>query len=189
MRHLLPLLSALLLLPACDSGEADKKAAEAAKAKEEKEKKEQEETDKRIAERKAQREAEEKKKAEEDEARRAEMLKLVVVPDPMPKKSPSCQDVGDAHDAYVRRLGDPEMIKQWDESGRDKEMPMTVVRCNQADSNKVALCQKNALDNATAIMLGHETELLDKCIDKFGKAGGRPGGVPPKGGIPPKPGG
>lgn len=180
----------MLCVTACDSG-GDKKAEDAAKAKEAKEKKEQEETDKRIAERKAKREAEEKKKTADDEARHAEMLALVVVPDPMPKKAPTCQDVGDAHDAYIRRLGDPEMIKQWDGSGRDKEMPMTVVRCNQADSNKVAVCQKNALDNATAIMLGHETELLDKCIDKFGKAGGRPGAVPsrPPGGVPPKPGG
>ncbi len=59
-------------------------------------------------------------------------------------------------------------------------MPMTVVRCTQAASNKVALCQKNAFDNAGAEMLGYEKDLMQKCIDAFGKAGGRPGAVPPK---------
>ncbi|MEM6994423.1 MAG: hypothetical protein AAF721_28165, partial [Myxococcota bacterium] len=101
-------------------------------------------------------------------------------PDPMPKKSPSCQDVGEAHDAFLRRVGGPDVVAKWDGGGKDKEMPMTVVRCTQADSNKVAICQKNALDNATATMVGHEKEMLQKCIDKYGKGGGRPGAVPPK---------
>jgi len=35
-------------------------------------------------------------------------------------------------------------------------------------------------DNTGAEMLGYEKDLLQKCIDEFGEAGGRPGGVPPK---------
>ena len=67
---------------------------------------------------------------------------------------------------------------------------MTIIRCTQTDSTKVAMCQKHALDNAGAEMLGYEKELLQRCIDEFGKGGGRPGAVPGKpGGIPPKPGG
>ena len=170
----------MLVLGACDSGEAEKKAAAAAKAKADKDKAEAEKTAANIAKRKAEREAKATADAEAEEARRLELMRLCVVPDPLPKEIPSCQDVGEAHDAYVRRVGDADAVAKWDGGGKESDMPMTVVRCNQADSNKVALCQKNALDNAGPELLDHVAPMLQRCIDKFGKGGGRPGAVPAK---------
>ena len=181
MRPINGLLALALVLGGCDSG-GDAKQAQAAEAKADKEKAAQEKTDANIAKRKAAREAEEKAKIEADDKRASELERLCVLPEPMPKKSPSCDDVGEAHDAFLRRVGDAELIKQWDGGGKESELPMTVVRCSQADSNKVSLCQKHALDGAGADMLGHEKELLQTCIKKFGKraGGGRSGVVPPK---------
>lgn len=181
MRPINGLLALALVLGGCDSG-GDAKQAQAAKAKADKDKAAQEQTDANIAKRKAAREAEETAKVEADDKRKTEFDRLCALPDPMPKKSPSCDDVGEAHDAFLRRVGDAELIKKWDGGGKESELPMTIVRCAQADSNKVSLCQKHALDGAGADMLGHEKELLQKCIEKFGKAarGGRSGVVPPK---------
>ena len=180
MRRLVrSLLVPVLLTCGCDDGAAKKQAAEA-EAKAAKEKAEQEKTDAAIAKRKAEREAEAKAKAEEEERRRTEMARLCVIPDPPPKKSPSCEEVGEAHDAFIRRVGDPETVTKWDGGDKESELPMTIVRCTQADSNKVAICQHNALSGAGAEFLGYEKDLLQRCIDQFGKAGGNPGMVPPK---------
>lgn len=172
------ILAVFLLLPACDSG-ADTKKADAAKAAAAQEK-EKAEKDASVAKRRAEREAEQKAGAEIEAKRTAEFARLCVLPDPLPKKSPSCEDVGEAHDAFVRRVGEPDAVAKWDAGGKDAAMPMTVVRCTQAASNKVAMCQKNALDGAGAEMLGFEKDLLQKCIEAFGKAGGKAGMVPPK---------
>lgn len=176
--RLTPLLAVFLLLTACDGGD-DTKKAEAAKAAAAKEA-EQAEKDASVAKRRAEREAEQKAGAEVEAKRAAEFARLCVLPDPLPKKSPSCEDVGEAHDAFVRRVGDADLVEKWDAGDKEAAMPMTVVRCTQAASNKVALCQKNALDGAGAEMLGFEKDLLQKCIETFGKAGGKAGVVPPK---------
>lgn len=171
------ILAVFLLLPACDG--ADTKKADAAKAAAAKEK-EQAEKDASVAKRRADREAGQKAGDEIKAKRTAEFARLCVLPDPLPKKSPSCEDVGEAHDGFVRRVGEPDVVAKWDGGGKEAAMPMTVVRCTQAASNKVAMCQKNALDGAGAEMLGFEKDLLQKCIEAFGKAGGKAGVVPPK---------
>lgn len=174
------LLVPLVLVLGCDDGAAAKKQAAEAEAKAAKEKAEQEKTDAAIAKRKAEREAEAKAKEAEEEHRRTELARLCVIPDPPPKKAPTCEDVGEAHDAFIRRVGDPETITQWDGGDKESELPMTIVRCTQADSSKVAICQHHALSEAGSEFLGYEKDLLQKCIDEFGKAGGNPGMVPPK---------
>ena len=57
---------------------------------------------------------------------------------------------------------------------------MTVVRCTQSGTAKVATCQKNALDGAGPELVAHANDLLETCVNRYGKAGGDPGLVPPK---------
>ncbi len=158
---------------ACDGGipQPDPAKAEAEEAKVDEE---------ALARRKAEREAKQREKEEAEERLIAEKQRLCVAPDPMPKDAPSCQQVAEAHDAYIRRAGDPDTVAKWDEGGGEEMTAMTVVRCTQAGSSKVAACQKNALDNAGKELLPHVNDLLQTCIDKYGLAGGDPGVVPPK---------
>jgi hypothetical protein len=132
-----------------------------------------------LARRKAEREAATKAKEDAADHLRAELERLCVVPDPMPKEAPTCEQVAQAHDDFVRRVGDAAAVTAW-EAESEETTAMTIVRCTQAGSSKVALCQKNALDGAGAELLPHATDLLDTCITRFGKAGGDPGVVPPK---------
>lgn len=129
-----------------------------------------------LARRKAEREAKQREKEEAAEHLIAEKKRLCVAPEPMPKDPPSCQEVADAHDAYVKRVADEQTLAKWD----PQMTGMTVVRCTQSGSAKVAACQKNALDNAGKELLPHVNDLLQTCLDKYGKAGGDPGVVPAK---------
>lgn len=131
-----------------------------------------------LARRKAEREAKQKAKEEAEEHLRAELVRLCVVPEG--NERPSCQDVSDAYDAFVRRVGDEKMIADWDGGEKENAMAMAAVQCTQSGSSSVAACQKHALDNAGKELAPHADNLLDTCIDKFGKAGGDPGAVPAK---------
>lgn len=133
--------------------------------------------DEALARRKAEREAKQKAEEEAQEHLRRELARLCVVPEGG-DKPPSCEEVSQAHDAFVRRLGDEKMVGDWDGGEKDEAMAMTVVQCTQSGSGKVAACQKHALDNAGKELAAHADELLDTCIRKFGKAGGDPGAVP-----------
>jgi predicted small secreted protein len=180
-RRLAILLCSALTLTAC-GGEtkkagptADEKAAEAKK-------KEQEEADaKAVAERKAKREADEKAKAEADAKVKAELDKLIVLPAKLPKDPvAACDDAGKAQDAFVRRVN-PDGVKAWDEGGKDKAIPMTVVQCTQADSLEAAACMKNAFDGAGAELKDAAKQISQACIDKFpSKTKKPPGGAMPK---------
>jgi hypothetical protein len=161
------------LLPGCGKGMP--KAEEFKK--DEKESKEIDEE--ALARRKAEREA--KAKAEEDakEHVRSEVLRLCVVPEGE-DKAPTCEEVSQSYDAFVRRVGSPETIEAWDGGEKDEAMAMAVVRCTQSGSGQVASCQKHALDNAGSELAEHADKLLETCVDKFGKAGGDPGMIPSK---------
>lgn len=169
-----------LCLSACDSGSggggADAKAAEAKKQ-------EQEKADadaaKAVAERKAKREAEEKAKAEAEAKVAAEVERLTVAPEKLPKDPvAACDAVGQAHDAFVRRTGDAKAVADWDAGGKDKTIPMTIVQCTQADSVKTAACQKAALEGAGPELKDAAKKLLQACIDKFGSKRAPPAGMP-----------
>lgn len=169
-----------LLLMACGGSKpagptADQKAAEvtaAAKAK-------AAEDEVAIAARKAKREAEEKAKAEAEAKLTAEFERLCVLPEKLPKDPvAACEAVGKAHDAFVRRIGDAAAIAAWEGGGSDKALPMTVVRCTQADSLKTAACQKNALDGAGPELKDEVGKMMQLCIDKFAKKGQPPAGMP-----------
>lgn len=174
------LLALAFILAACGGepagGGPDAKAAEAKK------KKEQEEAEleaKAIAERKAKREAEEKAKADAQAKVTAEVERLAVLPEKLPKDPvAACDAVGKAHDAFIRRVGDAKAVADWDAGGKDKAIPMTVVQCTQADSVKAAACQKNALDGAGPELKDEVKRLMQACIDKFGSKRAPPAGMP-----------
>ncbi len=174
--RLLVLLPALTL--ACGGATPKGKTAEQKKA--EADKKAQDAKDaEAIAKRKAKREAEEKAKAEAEAKLESELERLCVLPEKLPKDPvAACEAVGQAHDAYIRRLGDPDAIAKWDAEGKEKTIPMTVVRCTQADSVKAAACQKHALDGAGPELKDNLTKLMQTCIDKF------PSRSRPKQGVP-----
>ena len=132
-----------------------------------------------IAERKSKREADEKLKAEAAEKVTAELERLTVVPEKLPKGT-SCDEVGKSQDAFVRRVGDPKAIADWDGGGKDRAIPMTVVQCTQADSIKVAACQKNALDGAGPELKDETRKMMQLCIDKFAVRKAAPSGMPQK---------
>jgi hypothetical protein len=172
-------LCAALILTACGGSKpagpgADQKAAEAAEAA-----KKAAEDEAAIAARKAKREAEEKAKAEAAAKLTAELERLCVLPEKLPKDPvAACEAVGKAHDAFVRRIGDPAAIAAWDAGGSDKALPMTVVRCTQADSVKTAACQKHALDGAGPELKDEVGKMMQLCIDKFAAKGQPPAGMP-----------
>lgn len=171
-------ICAALTLLACGGAKPaapgpDQKAAEAAAAAK------AADDDAAVAARKAKREAEEQAKAAAEAKLSAELERLCVLPDKLPKDPvAACEAVGKAHDAYVRRIGDPAAIAAWDAGGSDKALPMTVVRCTQADSVKAAACQKHALDGAGAELKDEVGKLMQLCIDKFAAKGQPPAGVP-----------
>jgi hypothetical protein len=86
-----------------------------------------------VTARKAKREAEEKAKTEADAKVAAELERLCVVPAKLPKDPvAACEEVGKAHDAFIRRVGDAKAVADWDASGKEAALPMTVVQCTQA---------------------------------------------------------
>jgi hypothetical protein len=131
-----------------------------------------------LARRRAEREAQQRAKQEAEEHLRSELIRLCVVPDG--GEPPSCEEVSQAYDAFVRRVSDNETIADWDGGKKDEALAMAIVQCTQSGSGKVAACQKHAFDNAGKEIAAHAEDLLDTCIDRFGKAGGDPGAVPAK---------
>lgn len=171
-------LCAALMLPACGSKPADAgaeqkaAAAEAAKTK-------AAEDEAAVAARKAKREAEEKAKADAQAKLTAEFERLCVLPEKLPRDPvAACEAVGKAHDAFIRRVSDPAAVAAWEGGGSEKAIPMTVVRCTQADSIKAAACQKNALDGAGPELKDEVGKLMQLCIDKFAAKGQPPAGMP-----------
>ena len=132
-----------------------------------------------IAERKAKREAEDKLKAEAELKIAAELERLFVLPDKLPK-GVTCDTVGTAQDAFVRRLGDAKAIAAWDAGGKDKAIPMTIVQCTQADSVKTAVCQQNMFDSAGPELKDEARKIMQVCIDKYGSTKKPPAGMPQK---------
>jgi hypothetical protein len=122
-----------------------------------------------LAERKAKRDAEFATKQAAEQKVAGELERLCVAPDKLPKKVPGCEEIGEARDAFVRRVSSPEEIAAWEGGGKEEAILMTVVQCTQADTPKVAVCQKNALDGAGPELKDHVKELLQTCIDKYGK--------------------
>jgi hypothetical protein len=159
-----------------DTAPKQKQQAEAKAAQEEAAAKEQSAA---VAERKAQREAEFKAKQEAEQKVASELERLTALPDKLPKKLPGCEAVGEAHDAFVRRVSSAEEIATWDAGGKEEGIPMTVVQCTQADSAKVSLCQKNALDAAGPELKESVKQLLQTCVEKYGK-GSAPAALVPK---------
>ncbi len=132
-----------------------------------------------IAERKAKREAEDKLKAEAELKIAAELERLSALPDKLPK-GVTCDTVGTAQDAFVRRLGDAKAIAAWDAGGKDKAIPMTIVQCTQADSVKTAVCQQNMFDSAGPELKDEARKIMQVCIDKYGSTRKPPAGMPQK---------
>ena len=165
-RNLVTLCSALLLF-ACGGDAAKGPTPEQVKA--EAAKKEQEVKDAAaVAERKAKREADEATQAAAKEKVTAELERLTVLPEKLPKDPvAACEAVGKAHDDFIKRVGDPKAIAAWDAGGKDKALPMTIVQCTQADSVKTAACQKNAFDGAGPELKDETKAMMQICIDKF----------------------
>lgn len=172
------LLCAALLPLACGGGSKAEGAEQKAKAAAAEATKNAED-EARAAERKAKREAEAAAKAEAMAKIASEFVRLCVLPAKIPSDPvAACEAVGKAHDAFIRRVSDPAAIAAWDGGGSEKALPMTVVRCTQADSVKAAACQKNALDGAGPELKDHVGKLMQLCIDKFAAKGQAPAGVP-----------
>ena len=165
-------------LLACGGGEpkgpsADQKQVEAAK------KAEDAKNEAAVAERKAKREADEAALAEAKSKVAAELERLTVLPDKLPKDPvAACEAVGKAHDEFVKRTGDAKAIAAWDAGGKDKALPMTIVQCAQADSVKTAACQKNALDGAGPELKDETKQIMQMGIDKFAAAKKAPAAMP-----------
>jgi len=135
-----------------------------------------------IAERKAKREAEEKQKAEAEAETAAELERLAAaLPDKLPRDPvAACDAVGQAQDAFVRRLGDAKAVAAWDAGGKDKAIPMAIVQCTQADSVKTAACQKSIFDGASPRLKDEARKIMQICIDKYGSTRKPPAGMPQK---------
>jgi hypothetical protein len=174
-------LCVALCLPACGGATPEKKPQPADAKSQEPSAEEQA----AVAARKAKREAEKKAQDEQESKAAAELERLTVLPEKLPRDPvAACEAVGAAHDAYVRRIGDAAAIAAWDGGGKEKSIPMTVVQCTQADSLKAAACQKQALDGAGPELKDQTKKLLQLCIDKFAVKGG--GGSQPAGAAMPK---
>ncbi len=157
-------------LSACDSGSSEKKpdAKADAKATEDAEKQ------KRVDERRKKREADAKAAKDAEDAKAAAIEALLTIPETLPKDlGKACAAVGDAQDAFVKRLFDAEAAAK-----AASAKGMAVKTCNQTGSIEVAVCQKRALDGAPAELKKELPALLRGCIEKFG--------TPPKGAEPPK---
>ena len=161
-RLLVPALSFILSF-ACD----DPKRNEQFVNVEKKEEKNPEE-EKRMEERKAKREAEEKAKSDAAEAKRETLAKIAVLPAKLEKKlDKACNEVGAAHERFMRRLHTGEVLEKWLATKED-QLPMTIVQCASTGSLEVAGCQATALDNAPPELKEDVPEILSVCIDKFG---------------------
>jgi len=160
------------LLCACDSdkGPSEKeKAAAAAEA--EKAKKDEEALAKRKADREAKSKAEKEAKAKFDAALEA----VAVVPEDAKLNSDlvkACDEVAEAHDAFMQRLQTGDALEQWN-AKKEEKMPMTMIKCSQGNSPKIAACVKNGLDNAPAELKDAFDAIFDRCVDKYrSKSGG-----------------
>ena len=173
------LLSAALLSIACGGGSKADAADQKAKAAEADKAKKDAVDEAALAERKAKREAEDKLKAEAKLKIAAELERLSALPDKLPK-GVTCDTVGTAQDAFVRRLGDAKAIAAWDAGGKDKAIPMTIVQCTQADSVKTAVCQQNMFDSAGPELKDEARKIMQVCIDKYGSTRKPPAGMPQK---------
>jgi len=121
-----------------------------------------------VAERKAKREADEAVAVEAKKKVTAELERLTVLPEKLPKDPlAACEAVGKAHDEFIKRTGDAKAIAAWDAGGKDKALPMTIVQCAQADSVKTAACQKHAFDGAGPELKDETKAIMQMCIDKF----------------------
>jgi hypothetical protein len=163
------MLLAVVLAGCDDSGKNTQKQEQDAAAKAQQAEADAKKQSAALAERKAKRDAEFAAKQEADGKVAGELERLCVAPDKLPKKVPGCEEVGEARDAFVRRVSSPEEIAAWEGGGKEEAILMTVVQCTQADTPKVALCQKSALDGAGPALKDHAKELLQTCIDKYGK--------------------
>jgi len=167
-----------LPLLACGGGApkgptAEEKQAETAK------KEEAAKNEAAVAERKAKREAEEVLQAEAKKKLAAELERLTVLPEKLPKDPvAACEAVGKAQDEFVRRTGDAKAIAAWDAGGKDNALPMTIVQCTQADSVKTAACQKHAFDGAGPELKDETKQIMQMCIDKFAAAKKAPAAMP-----------
>ena len=95
-----------------------------------------------LARRKAEREAKQRDKEEAEQRLIEEKQRLCVVPDPMPKDAPTCQQVAEAHDAYIRRAGDPDTVAKWQLEGRG----VSEERARQREQGAAAPRQRPAAD-------------------------------------------
>jgi colicin import membrane protein len=169
-------LLTVLSLVACDASTADAPTEAQKRVAAEKEAKDAEAAA-AVAAGKAKRDAE--KKAEEEAAKKLadELARICVLPEKMPKDPvAACEAVGQAHDAFIRRVGSPEAVAEWDAGGKEKVIPMSVVQCSQADSLEAAACQGHALEAAGPDMVDQTKIILQTCIDNF--PGRRRGGAP-----------
>lgn len=175
------LLCAALLPLACGGGSKAEGAEQKAKAAAAEATKNAED-EARAAERKAKREAEEKQKAEAEAETAAELERLAAaLPDKLPRDPvAACDAVGQAQDAFVRRLGDAKAVAAWDAGGKDKAIPMAIVQCTQADSVKTAACQKSIFDGASPKLKDEARKIMQICIDKYGSTRKPPAGMPQK---------
>ena len=132
-----------------------------------------------VAERKAKREADEVVQAEAKKKVKAELERLTVLPEKLPKDPvAACEAVGKAQDEFVKRTGDAKAIAAWDAGGKDRALPMTIVQCTQADSVKTAACQKHAFDGAGPELKDETKQIMQMCIDKFAAAKKAPAAMP-----------
>lgn len=147
---------------ACDNSARNDQIANVEKAPEKADEKE-------AAERKAKREAAEKAKADAEEARRVEVAKIAVVGEKKPKGlAEACEQVADARDRFIERLGSAEAKAAWAAS-RENERPMAIIECTTADSVEAAACQIAGLDGASPALAEHVDEILDYCVRKYAR--------------------
>lgn len=175
------LLCSVLTFVACGGESKPSKPSAEDKAATEAAKKQQEVADEAsLAERKAKREADEKAKADAEEKIAAEIAGLLAAPTKVHRDPVlACDEVSKAQDAFVRRVGGPEVIKEWDGGGKDRAIPMTVVQCTQADSLEAAGCMKHMFEAAGEDLRLESKRMIKACIDKYASKR-----RPPAGGVP-----
>ena len=168
---------------ACDSGpsEEEKKAADEAAAKKAAEEKEKEEA---IAKRAEKRKQEKEAKEAEEAKIKAAVEAVAVIPEgaKLPKDlGKACDAVAEAHDGFVKRQYEgEEFLEKWEGGLKGTQLPMTKVQCNQGNSIKIAVCQKNALDNAGPELKEQIPDLYRTCVDKYADKGGDAGAIKAK---------
>lgn len=177
MRTLAPSLLALLLVTACDSGDAKpKQSAEAdAKAAEEAE------AAKRIEERRKEREAKAEAEAKAEEDRKTKIAELCVVPEDAkkPKKlDAACEAMAEAQIEFLRRQYAEDAGKL---AGVEKNAPMQKANIlKMCSSTDVALGLKNAFDNAPMGYGEYLNDIIATCMQTLGKPSDAGAAVPAK---------